>query len=97
MTHQNDEITTSIQRCPNVMDVWPTFSNRCTDGNISAKTGGAPVAQWVKRWPADLAVPRSIPALGENLPSCKRSSVAHSLSLLSYHRPDITEILLKRT
>ena len=26
---------------------------------------GAPVAQWVKRWPTDLAVPSSIPARGK--------------------------------
>ena len=26
---------------------------------------GAPVAQWVKRWPTDLAVPSSIPTRGE--------------------------------
>ena len=26
---------------------------------------GASVAQWVKRWPTDLAVPSSIPARGE--------------------------------
>ena len=26
---------------------------------------GAPVAQWVNRWPTDLAVPSSIPARGE--------------------------------
>ena len=26
---------------------------------------GAPVAQWVKRWPTDLAVPNSIPTRGE--------------------------------
>ena len=26
---------------------------------------GAPVAQWVKRWPTDLAGPSSIPARGE--------------------------------
>ena len=25
---------------------------------------GAPVAQWVKRWPTDLAVPSSMPARG---------------------------------
>ena len=25
---------------------------------------GVPVAKWVKRWPTDLAVPSSIPALG---------------------------------
>ena len=29
------------------------------------KVVGAPVAQWVKRWPTDLAVPSSIPARGE--------------------------------
>ena len=28
---------------------------------------GAPVAQWAKRWPADLAVPSSSPARGEIL------------------------------
>ena len=55
----------------------------------------APVAQWVKRWPTDLAVPDSSPAIGENLPNRKRGSIAHGLSLTSYH--DITEILLKRT
>ena len=52
---------------------------------------GAPVAQWVKRWPTDLAVPSSSPARGEIF------STAHSLSLSSVHRPDITETLLKRT
>ena len=57
---------------------------------------GAPVAQWVKRWPTDLAVPGSIPALGEKLSNCKWDSLAHSLSLSSYHCTDITEILLKR-
>ena len=30
---------------------------------------GAPVAQWVKRWPTDLAVPGSILARGEIFPS----------------------------
>ena len=52
---------------------------------------GAPVAQWVKRWPADQAVPR------RNLLNRKRGSTAHGLSLSSSHRPDMTEILLKRT
>ena len=66
---------------------------------------GAPVAQWVKRWPTDLAVPSSIPTRGEkktkerkkNLLNRKRGSIAHSLSLSTSHRPDMTEILLKRS
>ena len=32
----------------------------------------SPIAQWVKRWSADLAVPSSIPARGGNLVSRKR-------------------------
>ena len=39
---------------------------------------GAPVAQWVKRWPADLAVPGSSPAWGEDLSGRKRGSTASS-------------------
>ena len=49
---------------------------------------GAPVAQWVKRWPADLAVP----ILRRNLLNRKRDPIAHSLSLSSAHRPVMTEI-----
>ena len=63
---------------------------------LSLRNEGAPVAQWVKRWPTDLAVVISSPAKGEDLFNCKRSFVAHSLSLSSAHRPDMTEILLKR-
>ena len=55
---------------------------------------GAPVAQWIKRWPTDLAVPGSIPTRG--FLDRKRGSIAHSLSLSSAHRPDMTEIPLKR-
>ena len=58
---------------------------------------GAPVAQWFKHWPTDLAVVSSSPALGEGLFNRKRGSIAHSLSLSSARRPDMTEILLKRT
>ena len=54
---------------------------------------GAPVAQWVKRWSTDLAVPSSSPARGDR----KRGSIANSLSLSSAHRSDMTAILLKRT
>ena len=43
-----------------------------------------PVAQWVKRWPTDLA-------------DRVRSSLEVFLSLSSKHRPDMAEILLKRT
>ena len=58
---------------------------------------GALVAQWVKCWPADLAVASSSPASGEDLFNRKRGSIAHRLSLPSAFRPDMTEILLKRT
>ena len=60
--------------------------------NCSFGVGGAPVAQWVKRWPTDFK-PRS----RRNLLNCKRGYNAHSLSLSSVHCPDMTEILLKRT
>ena len=40
----------------------------------------APLAQYVKHWLADLAGPG---AEAENLPNCKRGSVAHSISLSS--------------
>ena len=52
----------------------------------------APVAQWVKRWPTDLAVPSlKSPAQG------KIFSIAHSLSLSPVDCPDMTEILWKWT
>ena len=38
---------------------------------------GAPVAQWVKRWPTDLVVP--------SLSLIKLGSIAHSLSLVLIH------------
>ena len=53
------------------------------------------MAQWVKRWPTDLAVPSSIPTRGEI--SSTVNGVAKSLSLSNSHRPDTTEILLKRS
>ena len=53
------------------------------------------MAQWVKRWPTDLAVPSSIPTRGEI--SSTVNGVANSLSLSTSHRPDTTEILLKRS
>ena len=53
--------------------------------------------QWVKRWSTDVAVPSSFSALDVNLSNPKRGSIAHSFSLSSCHRPDITVILLKRT
>ena len=58
---------------------------------------GAPEAQWVKRWPTDLAVKGSSPVRGEDLINRKRGFIAHSLSLSAAYRPGMTEILLKRT
>ena len=68
-----------------------------SDQGLHCLLAGAPVAQWVKRWPTDLAVVSYSPARGEDLFNRKQGSIAHSLSLSSAHRPDMTEILLKRT
>ena len=56
----------------------------------------APVPQWIKRWPSDRAIELK-PRSRRNLLYRKRGSIAHSLSLSCAHRPDMTEILLKRT
>ena len=45
---------------------------------------GAPVAQWVKRWPTDLAVTSSSPARGEDLLNRTRDSIAQ---VFHYHPP----------
>ena len=66
-------------------------------GRLRPKQVLSPVAQWVKHWPSDPSVPRSIPARGEIFSTVKRGSIAQSLSLSTSHRPDMTEILLKRT
>ena len=58
---------------------------------------GAPVAQWLKRSPADLAVPSSSPARGGNLSNRKQSGFHCVFCSSSSHRPYITEILLERT
>ena len=57
---------------------------------------GSPVAQWVKRWPTDLAVPGWSLARGGFF-STVTGSIAHRLSLSFAHRPDMTKILLKTT
>ena len=57
----------------------------------------APVAQLVKRWPVDLAVPGMSPTWGGDLFSHKRGVIAHNLSLSTAERPDMAEILLKKT
>ena len=57
----------------------------------------SPVAQYVERWHTNLAVPSSSIAGGGDFYSCKRGSIAHSLSLSPVYRSDMTEILLKRT
>ena len=55
---------------------------------------GAPVAQWVERWSSGREFePRS----RRNLLNRERGFIAHSLSLSTFHRPDIPEILLNRT
>ena len=51
----------------------------------------APVGQWDKRWPANLAVADSIPGFNS-----KRGFIAHSLSLSPSHRPDTVEKERKR-
>ena len=53
---------------------------------------GAPVAQCVKSNSSELE-PRS----RRNFLNLKQGSTAHSLSLSSAHRPDMTEILMKMT
>ena len=57
----------------------------------SLKYSRKPVDQWVKRRPTDLAVPNSSPARGQIF------STVNGVPLSSAHRPDMTEILLKRT
>lgn len=47
---------------------------------------GAPDAQYVKHCPADLAVPRSIPAKGEIFNN-KWDPFAHNFSVYVYHPP----------
>ena len=42
---------------------------------------GAPVAQWVKRWPTDLAVPSSSPARGRIF-NRKRGSITQSFIIV---------------
>ena len=37
------------------------------------------------------------PCSRQNLLNPKRSSITHNLSLSTFHRPDMTEVLLKRT
>lgn len=48
----------------------------------------------VKRWPADLTVPSSLPSGGGDPFHRKQDPTAHSLSLLFFNHHDMTEILL---
>ena len=58
----------------------------------------ASVAQWVKRWPAGLAVLSSSFVRGKIFSTVNGvPSIAHSFSLSTSYRPDMTLILLKRT
>ena len=59
---------------------------------ITSFKDGAPIAQWVKRWPTDEAILGSSPARGEIF-----STVNGVPLLTAFHRPDMTEILLKWT
>ena len=52
---------------------------------------GAPVAQWVKRWPTDLEIPSSSHTRG------KMFSTINGVPLHTAFHPGMTEILLKRT
>ena len=47
-------------------------------GTPIANLKRSPVAQWVKRWPVDLAIPGSSPAWVEDLSSRKQDSTASS-------------------
>ena len=59
---------------------------------------GAPIAQWVKHRPTDLAVPGSSHhSWRRESFRRKRGSTAHSLSLSPYRRPYMNQILFKRT
>ena len=66
---------------------------------LSSWMPGAPVAQWIKRWPSDLAVLSLSPARGEIFSTVNRVLLhtAFHYHQTSAHRPDMTEILLKRT
>ena len=55
----------------------------------------APVAQWVKCWPTDLAV-LSLSPLEAKFYQLQMGFIAHILPLSSAHCPDMTEMLLKR-
>ena len=56
----------------------------------------APVDESVKRCSADQAVQGSRPAGRGVVDNRKRGSIAYNLSLSPFHRPYITDILLKK-
>ena len=57
---------------------------------------GAKVAQYVKRWPSDLALPGSSPTRGE-ISTVNGVSLHTAFHYHPAHHPDMTEILMKRT
>ena len=61
--------------------------------SYSRERVGAPVAQWVRRWPTDLA------PSGPSSPRSKRNLLNRKQGPLhtALHYPDMTAILLKRT
>ena len=64
----------------------------CKSNPNFKESTGAPVAQWFKRWPTDLA-DRVGSSSRRNL---LNHSIAQSLSLSTSHHPDMTGILLKK-
>ena len=77
------------------MPELPTIA-RTFNVAIFFRIKGIPVVHWVKRRPAQLAVPSSI-AGGGNFSFVYDFFFANSLSLLPSRYHDMTEILLKRT
>ena len=57
---------------------------------------GAPVAQSVKRWPTDPAVPNSSPARDEIFSTVNEVPLHTAFHYFHYHRPDTTEMLFKK-
>ena len=74
--NENDRVT-SPENVPIPLNVTCTYCYV----RLSVAFCGAPVAQWVKRWPTDLAVASSSPARGGIFSAVNGAPFAHSLSL----------------
>ena len=82
--------------CPNLSDIITWLYLMLKMCKAMSESYLTMVAQYDKRWPTDLTVLGSRP-VRENLSNPKRGSIAHSLSEPPSHRPDMTEVMLKRT